>query len=73
MKCGNCDQNFRYIGGESDAKPSYNVPLGKVISEFGLEELNRTGAHDIPVTTSDINRPGLQPAVFEYFEPTGYN
>lgn len=50
-------------------KPSYNVPLGKVISEFGLEELNRVpGAHDIPVTTSDINRPGLQLAgFFEYF------
>jgi len=50
-------------------KPSYTVPLGKIISEFRLEVLNNVpGAHDIPVTTSDINRPGLQLAgFFEYF------
>jgi len=49
--------------------PSYNVPLGKIISEFGLEVLNNVpGAYDIPVTTSDINRPGLQLAgFFEHF------
>lgn len=51
------------------AEPVYSVSLGKIISEFGLEELNHVpGAHDILVTSSDINRPGLQLAgFFEYF------
>lgn len=51
------------------AEPVYSVSLGKIISEFGLEELNHVpGAHDILVQSSDINRPGLQLAgFFEYF------
>ncbi len=50
-------------------KPLYSVSLGKIISEFGLEELNHIpGAHDIQIETADINRPGLQLAgFFEYF------
>jgi HPr kinase/phosphorylase len=51
------------------ADSGYAVTLGRIISEFGLEELNHVpGAHDILVRTSDINRPGLQLAGFyEYF------
>jgi len=51
------------------AEPSYSVSVGKIISEFKLEELNHvSGAHDIPVRTADINRPALQLAGFyEYF------
>ncbi len=51
------------------AEPNYSVSLGRIISEFGLEELNHIpGAHDILVKSSDINRPGLQLAgFFEYF------
>lgn len=47
----------------------YSVPLGRIISEFGLEDLNRVpGANDILVRTADINRPGLQLAGFlEHF------
>jgi HPr kinase/phosphorylase len=50
-------------------EPNYAVTIGRIISEFGLEELNHVpGAHDILVHTSDINRPGLQLADFyEYF------
>ncbi|AGI39427.1 Hpr-Ser kinase [Thermoclostridium stercorarium subsp. stercorarium DSM 8532] len=44
---------------------SYNVTLGRIISEFKLEELNYVpGSHDILIKTSDINRPGLQLAGF---------
>jgi len=48
---------------------SYNVTLGRIISEFKLEELNYVpGSHDIEIKTADINRPGLQLAGFyEYF------
>lgn len=48
---------------------SYNVTLGRIISEFKLEELNYVpGSHDILIKTADINRPGLQLAGFyEYF------
>ena len=51
------------------ADSNYAVTVGRIISEFGLEELNHIpGAHDILVHTSDINRPGLQLAGFyEYF------
>lgn len=51
------------------AEPNYAVTVGRIISEFGLEELNHVpGAHDILVHTSDVNRPGLQLAGFyEYF------
>jgi len=49
--------------------PSYNVTLGRIISEFKLEELNYVpGSHDILIETADINRPGLQLAGFyEHF------
>ncbi|NLM10513.1 MAG: HPr kinase/phosphorylase [Clostridiaceae bacterium] len=48
---------------------SYDVTLGRIISEFKLEELNYVpGSHDILIKTADINRPGLQLAGFyEYF------
>jgi len=51
------------------AKPAYNVTLGKIISEFQLEELNYVqGGHDNLVVTADINRPGLQlEGFYEYF------
>ncbi len=51
------------------AEPIYKIPLGKIISELGLEELNHiSGSHHIQVETADINRPGLQLAgFFEYF------
>lgn len=51
------------------SEPAYNVTLGRIISEFKLEELNYVpGSHDILIKTADINRPGLQLAGFyEYF------
>jgi HPr kinase/phosphorylase len=51
------------------ANSIYGVSLGKIISEFGLEELNHVpGSHEIEVKSTDINRPGLQLAgFFEYF------
>lgn len=47
----------------------YAVTVGRIISEFGLEELNHIpGAHDRLVFSSDINRPGLQlTGFYEYF------
>ena len=46
-----------------------NVKLGKIIKEFSLETLYYMDEHDeLPIYTTDINRPGLQLAgFFEYF------
>ena len=45
------------------------VELGKVVKELMLEKLYYKDEFDkIPITTADINRPGLQLAgFFEYF------
>ncbi len=51
------------------AKLEYNVTVGKIISEFKLEELNYVqSSHDNLIKTADINRPGLQlEGYYEYF------
>ncbi len=49
----------------------FTVTLGQIIEEFSLEELTNIEITDEQlVTTSDVNRPGLQLAgYFEYFGP----
>ena len=48
----------------------YSVSLAKIISEFALEQIYMPcDPADLFVTTSDINRPGLQLAgFFEFFD-----
>ena len=48
----------------------YSVSLSKIIGEFALEQLYMPcDPADLYVTTSDINRPGLQLAgFFEFFD-----
>lgn len=48
---------------------THSVKLGKIVREFMLEKLVYAEEYDnIPVTSTDINRPGLQLAgFFEYF------
>ena len=50
---------------------SNSVKLGEIIQEFGLEILH-PGANyaSIPLTTLDVNRPGLPlTGFFEHFDP----
>lgn len=51
-------------------RTNYTVPLEKIISEFSLEILNLQGDPDsILITTTEVNRPGLQMAgYFEFFD-----
>ena len=50
---------------------SNSVKLGEIIQEFGLEILH-PGANyaSIPLTTLDVNRPGLP--LTGFFEPVSY-
>ena len=48
---------------------TYSIPLGEVIDEFQLEEVNNVDRTRL-VTRNEVNRPGLSLAgFFEYFEP----
>ncbi|MBQ3817079.1 MAG: HPr(Ser) kinase/phosphatase [Clostridia bacterium] len=51
-------------------KTSYNVPLGSIIKEFSLETLFMPkSGKDILISTTEINRPGLQMAgYYEFFD-----
>lgn len=48
----------------------FTIPLSKVVDEFQFEKLHTASDYeDIPVTSSDVNRPGLQIAgFFDYFD-----
>ena len=47
----------------------FSVELGKIINEFKLESVYVPDEH-ILITTTDVNRPGLQLAgFFDYFDP----
>ncbi len=51
-------------------KKVYTVPLGSIIDEFQLEEINAPVDRERPVQRSEVNRPGLALAgFFGYFEP----
>ena len=53
-----------------DAKTVYSVPLGQVIDEFQLEEINGPVDRERPVEKNEVNRPGLAlVGHFGYFEP----
>ena len=47
-----------------------SVKLGSLIDEFNLEVLRGAeGYRDLPISTEDINRPGLQlTGFFDYFD-----
>ncbi|MBR6427129.1 MAG: HPr(Ser) kinase/phosphatase [Clostridia bacterium] len=48
---------------------TYSIPLGEVIDEFQLEEVNTVDRGRL-VTRNEVNRPGLSLAgFFEHFEP----
>ena len=52
-------------------KTKYTVSLSKIIKEFSLEILNMPGdAEECLISTTEINRPGLQMAnYYEFFDP----
>ena len=52
-------------------KTNFTVPLERIIKEFSLEVLNMPDdPSKIPVSTPEVNRPGLQMAgYFEFFAP----
>ncbi len=53
-----------------ESKTIYSVPLGSVIDEFQLEEVNAPVNRERAVQRSEVNRPGLVLAgFFGYFEP----
>ncbi len=53
-----------------DSQTTYSVPLGKVIDEFQLEEINGPVDRERPVTRNEVNRPGLAlSGHFGFFEP----
>lgn len=48
----------------------YSIPLGKLIDEFGFEEIF-VPDRNVPITNPEVNRPGLPLAgFFELFEPS---
>lgn len=51
-------------------RTNFTVSLEKIISEFSLESLNMPAApKDIKISTTEVNRPGLQMAgYFEFFD-----
>ena len=51
-------------------KTNYSVPLGRILKEFPLEQVYMPqNAEEINVTSTEINRPGLQMAgYFEFFD-----
>ncbi len=53
------------------AETGFSIPLTKVIEKFDLEVLYETEGLDlVQISSSDINRPGLQMAgFFDYFDP----
>ena len=53
-----------------DSQTTYSIPLGKVIDEFQLEEINGPVDRERSVIRNEVNRPGLALAgYFGYFEP----
>ena len=53
-----------------ESKHPYSVPLGSIIEEFQLEEVNGPDYRDRRVVRNEVNRPGLALAGFSgYFEP----
>ena len=47
------------------AERGKSVKLGEIIREFQLEILNKgPNCEDMPLTTLDVNRPGLPPERF---------
>ena len=54
-----------------EAKNTYSVPLGAIMDEFQLEEINGPIDRDRPIERNEVNRPGLALAgFFGYFEPS---
>lgn len=58
------------IGKEEYMKTDYNISLEKIINEFSLEVLYVPGpAENIMISSTEINRPGLQlSGFFDYFD-----
>lgn len=53
-----------------EQKNSYSVPLGSIIDEFQLEEINGPVDRERLIERNEVNRPGLALAGhFGYFEP----
>ena len=53
-----------------DSQNTYSIPLGKVIDEFQLEEINGPIDRERSVIRNEVNRPGLAlSGYFGYFEP----
>ena len=55
-----------------EAMPQFSVPLGKLAKQLNLESLYAPkDLWQIPITTADINRPGIMLAGFyQYFDAT---